>query len=307
MQQNLTPPSTARETQSAANYKLIKRYVVSAVQHERGPRYSTLRRQMDLLLRESTSGSPPTPQTPQPAPIPAPRIDTPLAPIRPIIPMPLLPCTYNPMVHPFLFSPPPSPMYLGNTSLSADHPDAMNEAAARLLFLNVKWARNMPVFDALTINDKFVLLQESWKDIFLLGTAQFVFPMNVLLFLRNQSSVSARDLEAYEVFSIEVGELRPDTFEYGCLRLLLLLRTGFDERLLGNVLPKIKTPNAILMGQNQSKIFLCEVRFLNKLIFTAITKIYYGEANGKTFSKPVLSKFYQNTRNTLLNYYYHQV
>ncbi|CAB3226475.1 unnamed protein product [Arctia plantaginis] len=230
-----------------------------AVQHERGPRHSTLRRQMALLFNEPTPITD-TQRNPQPAPMPAPQITTPHIPIMPIAPVPIFPYAYNPMMHHLLFSPPraPSPPPLGSTTLSPDHPEAMSEAAARLLFLNVKWARNIPAFDSLSIDDRHVLLQESWKDIFVLGTSQFVFPIDVREFLRKQSSISIRDVEAYEAFYDEIKKIRPDPNEYACLRVTILFRTCFDERLLGNLLPKFKNPRTILTCQQNARFVLHE-------------------------------------------------
>ena len=57
-------------------------------------------------------------------------------------------------------------------------PEAICEAAARLLFMSVKWAKTVPAFNALPFRDQVVLLEESWRELFVLGAAQFQIPID---------------------------------------------------------------------------------------------------------------------------------
>ena len=58
------------------------------------------------------------------------------------------------------------------------NPEAICEAAARLLFMSVKWAKTVPAFVALPFRDQVVLLEESWRELFVLGAAQFQIPID---------------------------------------------------------------------------------------------------------------------------------
>lgn len=49
----------------------------------------------------------------------------------------------------------------------------MQETAAKLLFMSVKWARNIPSFLQLSFRDQAILLEESWSELFLLSAAQW--------------------------------------------------------------------------------------------------------------------------------------
>jgi len=51
------------------------------------------------------------------------------------------------------------------------------EAAARLLFMTIKWAKNVPAFVRLPFSDQVALLENGWTELFLLGAAQFHVPL----------------------------------------------------------------------------------------------------------------------------------
>lgn len=59
------------------------------------------------------------------------------------------------------------------------NPEAICEAAARLLFMSVKWAKTVPAFNSLPFRDQVILLEESWRELFVLGAAQFQVPIDV--------------------------------------------------------------------------------------------------------------------------------
>lgn len=48
-----------------------------------------------------------------------------------------------------------------------------SEAAARILFMSVRWVKSVPAFRCLTGGDQRVLLQNGWRELFLLTAAQF--------------------------------------------------------------------------------------------------------------------------------------
>ena len=43
--------------------------------------------------------------------------------------------------------------------------------------MNVRWAKSVPAFTALPARDQIVLLEESWRELFVLGAAQFMLPI----------------------------------------------------------------------------------------------------------------------------------
>ena len=57
------------------------------------------------------------------------------------------------------------------------NPEAMCEIAARLLFMSVKWTKSVPAFLGLPFRDQTLLLEEGWRELFVLGAAQFQMPI----------------------------------------------------------------------------------------------------------------------------------
>ena len=63
------------------------------------------------------------------------------------------------------------------------NPEAVCEAAARLLFMSIKWTKNVPAFLSLPYRDQVTLLEESWRELFVLGAAQFQMPLDAAVLL----------------------------------------------------------------------------------------------------------------------------
>ena len=57
--------------------------------------------------------------------------------------------------------------------------DNVYETAARLLFVSVKWAKNIPSFLQLPFRDQATLLEESWCELFVLSAAQWSLPIDI--------------------------------------------------------------------------------------------------------------------------------
>ncbi|XP_069962094.1 protein tailless [Bactrocera oleae] len=232
-----------------------------AVQHERGPRNSTLRRQMalykevvmgpdplptDLMISHSIfNGFPMTPMLipsgPPPPPPPPPRHHPHPALGNPFQPPIVLDLSVSRVAahhamhqHPFGFfaqnsfmnrSLPPTPPLM-----AAEH---LKETAAEHLFKNVNWIKSVEAFQQLPMPDQLQLLEESWKEFFILAMAQHLMPINFqqLLFLyesenMNRDVVNMVKCEVHffqEVLN-KLCHLNIDTNEYECLRAITLFR-----------------------------------------------------------------------------------
>ncbi|XP_049800160.1 nuclear receptor subfamily 2 group E member 1 [Schistocerca nitens] len=158
-----------------------------AVQHERGPRNSTLRRQLALYLKEPAQGqcSPPPP------------------------PPPLLPPTFP-----------------------LRSVEAVCESAARLLFMNVQWAKSVTGFTALPMNDQLLLLEESWRDLFVVGAAQLMLPLDVsqlaALLGSSRSLALLHQLRLFQEALLRFAHMAVDAHEYACLRAIVLFKTVLE-------------------------------------------------------------------------------
>lgn len=117
-------------------------------------------------------------------------------------------------------------------------PTAICEYAARLLFTNVQWARSLASFTSLPFSDQLLLLEESWRELFVLGAAQFL-PLVELSSLVHACGILERDDENPTLFLHKVKEFQDilasvrmyqlDHHEYSCLRAIMLFKTQFDK------------------------------------------------------------------------------
>ncbi len=76
-----------------------------------------------------------------------------------------------------------NPTFYGHTH------ETVYETSARLLFMAVKWAKNLPSFASLAFRDQVILLEESWAALFLLNAIQWCLPLepsNCSLFSLNE-------------------------------------------------------------------------------------------------------------------------
>lgn len=82
-------------------------------------------------------------------------------------------------------SPPINPAHQHPASLSFNLPLSMlsptetpYHIAARLICMNVKWAKSVQAFVALPLKDQLILIEGSWRELFVLGAAQFSLPVD---------------------------------------------------------------------------------------------------------------------------------
>ncbi|KPJ00588.1 Nuclear receptor subfamily 2 group E member 1 [Papilio xuthus] len=205
-----------------------------AVQHERGPRNSTIRRQMALFLKD-----PAVPSSDVNLSLP-PALDLALPKHSPLPPPPL--SLFHSPFHPYhrinmLSSitpcPPkaPAPPPITISLLSPAQPEAMCEAAARLLFMNVKWAKNVPAFTSLSLSDRLLLLEETWRDLFVIGTSQFLYPIDLKILCDGKNQrLDVKQVEEFNRVLLEFAKIRPDNNEYSCLRAIVLFKTSLGDK-----------------------------------------------------------------------------
>ena len=182
-----------------------------AVQHERGPRNSTLRKQMAMFINKDAAirhhhdyimaGIPPPPVSIIPS---MNGLDLSISRNPFLTPPPYLsnfqsssgspphnhnatppsstPPSITSSLHHHSSSSPPQTVFHPPSTITNSHPliavDAIRESAAQLLFMNVNFLKNLTPFTQLPMSDQLQLFEESWREFFVMGIAEHLLPIN---------------------------------------------------------------------------------------------------------------------------------
>lgn len=137
--------------------------------------------------------------------------------------------------------------------------------------MNVKWAKNVPSFTALSIDDQLLLLEESWRDLFVLGAVQFLQPIELgalvqsLGILEEKSEKALTFLQQVKEFQdilTKLAQLQVDPHEFACLRAIVLFKTNF-EKYNSSETKLLTNPDAVHAIQDHTQLTL------NRYISTA--------------------------------------
>ncbi|XP_048828893.1 photoreceptor-specific nuclear receptor-like [Brienomyrus brachyistius] len=141
---------------------------------------------------------------------------------------------------------------------SSSSPEDAHEMSARLLFVSVKWAKNLPVFASLPFRDQVILLEEAWSELFLLCAAQWSLPLEScpLLSLPDLSSpllgrASYPGADLYLLGDIfkRFKVLAVDPTEFACLKAIILFKPDTGG---------LKDPEQVEYLQDQSLVMLSQ-------------------------------------------------
>jgi len=144
------------------------------------------------------------------------------------------------------------------TSLYCSTPDAICESAARLLFISVKWARNIPSFVNLPFRDQVILLEEGWRELFIMGAVQWNMPLEVAPLLAaagmhvdntpaERIVATMADIRMLQEISARFRSLQVGEAEFACLKAVVL----FKSELRG-----LRDPQQVECYQDQAQIML---------------------------------------------------
>uniref|UniRef100_A0A8D1SQJ4 Photoreceptor-specific nuclear receptor n=1 Tax=Sus scrofa TaxID=9823 RepID=A0A8D1SQJ4_PIG len=138
--------------------------------------------------------------------------------------------------------------------------DSIHETSARLLFMAVKWAKNLPVFSSLPFRDQVILLEEAWSELFLLGAIQWSLPLDSCpLLVPPEASAAGSSQGRLALASAETRVLQEtisrfralavDPTEFACMKALVL----FKPETRG-----LKDPEHVEALQDQSQVMLSQ-------------------------------------------------
>ncbi len=132
----------------------------------------------------------------------------------------------------------------------------ISESAARLLFMNVRWAQHVPAFSTLPYRDQLLLLEESWRELFVLSASQFNLPIELATMVENPTaSVELlSNLKNFQETIHKFQQMGIDATEYACLRAIVLLKASVNSN--GDNSREIRDQSAVASLQDQAQLTL---------------------------------------------------
>uniref|UniRef100_A0A3P9KTF2 Nuclear receptor subfamily 2, group E, member 1 n=1 Tax=Oryzias latipes TaxID=8090 RepID=A0A3P9KTF2_ORYLA len=217
---------------------LKKNHIKTHLVHERGPRTSTIRKQVALYFRghKEVNGS----STHFPgSSLPGPPFFTTVTQLEPHnLEMSSVATTPERQAIVGLAQPTPkyphevsgTPMYLYEVAT-----ESVCESAARLLFMSIKWAKSVPAFSTLPLSDQLILLEDAWRELFVLGIAQWAIPVDSTTLLAvsglNSENMEAQrmnkimaEIQALQEVVTRFRQMRLDATEFACLKCIVTFK-----------------------------------------------------------------------------------
>ncbi|KAM8804663.1 photoreceptor-specific nuclear receptor [Eudromia elegans] len=133
----------------------------------------------------------------------------------------------------------------------AGGPENVYETSARLLFMAVKWAKNLPVFSNLPFRDQVILLEEAWSELFLLCAIQWSLPLESCPLLAvpelapgapGKLLPAPADVRALQETLARFKALAVDPTEFACMKAVVLFKPG-EAGGPGRRVPALGTPS----------------------------------------------------------------
>ncbi|RWS25403.1 nuclear receptor subfamily 2 group E member 1-like protein, partial [Leptotrombidium deliense] len=125
-------------------------------------------------------------------------------------------------------------------SFSINQWDSVHEITARLLFMVIRWIKSLPTYRTLTKSDQIVLLEDSWKDLFLLNMAQWSVTFDIASptipgapnYINraiahskvNENPSMTADVQYIQEIMRRFRQLSPDGTESSCLKAVVLFK-----------------------------------------------------------------------------------
>ncbi|XP_071752635.1 photoreceptor-specific nuclear receptor [Centroberyx gerrardi] len=192
-------------------------------------------------------------------------------------------------------------------------PESVYETSARLLFMSVKWAKNLPVFSHLPFRDQVILLEEAWNEMFLLCAIQWSLPLDSFPLLslpdlsptqQSKASLPSADLRMLEEVFNRFKALAVDPTEFACLKAIVLFKPETRGLKDPEQVENLQDQSQVLLGQHihsiypgQSARFGRLLLLLPSLHFVSSQKIeqlFFHRTIGSTPMEKLLCDMFKN-------------
>ncbi|XP_049813822.1 photoreceptor-specific nuclear receptor-like [Schistocerca nitens] len=192
--------------------------------------------------------------------------------------------------------------------------ETLHETAARLLFMAVKWAKNLPSFASLPFRDQVILLEESWAELFLLNAVQWCMPLDGSPLFSAQEHAAAvpngkaaqvaADVRALHDTLLRFKAVGVDPAEFACLKAIVLFRSETRGLKDPGQVENLQDQAQVMLGQHtrgqhpghppRFGRLLLMLPLLRSVSTARIEQIFFQRTIGNTPMEKVLCDMYKN-------------
>ncbi|XP_061578601.1 photoreceptor-specific nuclear receptor-like [Cololabis saira] len=196
------------------------------------------------------------------------------------------------------------------TSASSEN---VYETSARLLFMSVKWAKNLPIFGCLPFRDQVILLEEAWSEMFLLYAIQWSLPMESCPLLslpelcpaqKAQINLPTSDLEVLEEVFSRFKALAVDPTEFACLKAIVLFKPETRSLKDAEQVENLQDQSQVLLGQHIQSVYPDQSARFGRLLLLLpslhfvtsekIERMFFHKTIGSTPMEKLLCDMFKN-------------
>ncbi|XP_044590789.1 photoreceptor-specific nuclear receptor-like isoform X1 [Cotesia glomerata] len=206
--------------------------------------------------------------------------------------------------------------------------ETVYETSARLLFMAVKWAKNLPSFASLPFRDQVILLEEAWSELFLLNAVQWCLPLEssslfnaaeltALTLSPHNHSHSGMHLPNEDKPSQVAADIRHlhdtlqryknimvDPAEFACMKAIVLFRPETRGLKDSSQIENLQDQAQVMLGQHARAQqpgrperfgrLLLMLSLLRSIPASRVELIYFHRTIGNTRMEKVLCDMYKN-------------
>ncbi|XP_041795591.1 photoreceptor-specific nuclear receptor [Chelmon rostratus] len=191
--------------------------------------------------------------------------------------------------------------------------ESIYEMSARLLFMSVKWAKNLPVFAHLPFRDQVILLEEAWSEMFLLCAIQWSLPMGSCPLLslpdlpstqQAKISIPTGDLRILEEVFNRFKALAVDPTEFACLKAIVLFKPETRSLKDPEQVENLQDQSQVLLGQHIHSVYPSQSTRFGRLLLllpslhfissAKIEQLYFHRTIGSTPMEKLLCDMFKN-------------
>ncbi|XP_071354384.1 photoreceptor-specific nuclear receptor [Trachinotus anak] len=191
--------------------------------------------------------------------------------------------------------------------------ESVYETSARLLFMSVKWAKNLPVFAHLPFRDQVILLEEAWSEMFLLCAIQWSLPMDrcPLLSLpdlsptqQTKTNLPTTELRLLEEVFNRFKALGVDPTEFACLKAIVLFKPETHSLKDPEQVENLQDQSQVLLGQHIHSVYPSQSARFGRLLLLLpslrfvssekIEQLFFHRTIGSTPMEKLLCDMFKN-------------